>query len=351
MCEEERVKKTGEHLEAYSPPAIRQLRKGPQEPVERMLKESEPMATAPLATPQQSTFLRTPRKDTLPIFEDVGAKATVPVEMEEEKGYSVRITLTGEKSTARIEKGAGYYEESATIEADPTRTLTIKAHAEAFKVEPKEIEARVPPRGKSSEHDFLVTPLRDTQGRQKLLFQILQGPVHLATLNADIDVTVNPRLGFSHIGAKFRVLSRGLREEYESGVIPLVLHQHLTGELVQRLNSKDYEETRYLLILLIASQPPYRNHGNPVKGELDTYAFTRTYLREVAGEALRPLPSLEFEFYKGARRVLEERLDKALGFVRSYRDDANLIWYYLTRRGLDEVLSGLENLLMTYCAQ
>jgi hypothetical protein len=187
-------------------------------------------------------------------------------------------------------------------------------------------------------------------GRQKLLFQIFQETIHLATLNADIDVTLNPRVDFSEIGAKFKVLSRGLRREYEAGVIPSMLLQHFTAELVQKLNTKDYEELRYLLILLIASQPPYRNHGNPVKGVRNTYAFTRAYLREVAREALRPMPSLEFEYFRGAHRVLEDRLAKSFDYVSSIKDESNVTWYYLTPSGLGETLRGLENLLMKYCA-
>lgn len=306
---------------------------------------------APMAPPQAAAVPKSHKvADTSAIFQEIGARATVPLEMERERTYSVRITLTGEKLIPGIEKTMEYYEESSAFEADPAKTLRIEAQTKAFNVEPKRLETRVPTKGKSAEHDFLVTPLPNTNGRQKLLFQIFQQMVHLATLNADIDVRANPRLDFSEVGAKFRILSTGLRREYDSGVIPLMLLQYFTTEIVRKLNTKDYEELRYLLILLIAGQPPYRNHGNLVKGAQNTYAFTRAYLREVAREALRPMPSLDFEYFRGANRVLENRLEKSFDYVRSFKDNSNLTWYYLTPTGLTEALRGLENLLMKYCA-
>ena len=286
------------------------------------------------------------KSSTREVFTNVSAQATIPRQMQPQKSYSIKMTLTGAKLAPDIQFRKEDYVETKTLKAYPRKTLTIKAQATAFRVQPQEIEVTVPQRGESTDHDFLVTPEPKYQGNQKLLFQIFQANIHLTTLNADIEIKPNPQETPRKTEITFAILEKGLLREYESGKLLPLLQQHLTIETIKMLNSKDHEEIRYLLILLLANQPPYREHGLPVKENDETRAYNKKFLNMISEEALAPLPALEFEFYRGANRVLGNRLEQTFGYARSFKDEKNFTWYYLTSKGRDNALRALENLLI-----
>jgi hypothetical protein len=119
--------------------------------------------------------------------------------MEPMRSYAVELTLQGQWIMPGIEVREDDYIETKMIKAHRQRRLKIKTQATAFKVSPKGITAIVPRKGEISEHGFLVTPKPDYHDKQKLLFQVFQQSVHLATLNADIIIKRDPEPGLSRV--------------------------------------------------------------------------------------------------------------------------------------------------------
>lgn len=99
----------------------------------------------------------------------------------------------------------------------------------------------------------------------------------------------------------------------------------LGHDAVKRIiNQSRWDEARYLIILYACSRLKPWN----AKVSEGLQGFLRAVLRDLAEEL-----GLDFEFYRGARKMLEERLEKDLGYVRTFHGPENFTYYAITPEG------------------
>jgi len=98
------------------------------------------------------------------------------------------------------------------------------------------------------------------------------------------------------------------------------------NKLTRVLNLDRWDEARYLIILYTCTvNKAYRLQGKRIGKD---FGFLRAVLRDFARSF-----GLRFEFYRGAGRVLEDRLEKDFGYVKSFRDVSSYTYYALTGEG------------------
>ena len=110
----------------------------------------------------------------------------------------------------------------------------------------------------------------------------------------------------------------------------------------QILNQNMWDEWRYLIILYGCTRlQPFS--GSAVS--FDGYqAILRSTMREFAqNEKVSRFafpPQLQFEFYKGASKMLEQRLERELGYVKTFKKNS-FTYYALTPKGAELAESAL----------
>lgn len=110
----------------------------------------------------------------------------------------------------------------------------------------------------------------------------------------------------------------------------------LESDAIRRvLNQGRWDEARYLIILYACSRTqPYALQAKTCDG---LQAFKKVVLRDIAKEY-----GLDFEFFHGANKMLEDRLEKAFGYVKSFREDGGSTLYAITSEGEKIAESALE---------
>ncbi len=95
--------------------------------------------------------------------------------------------------------------------------------------------------------------------------------------------------------------------------------------VIRVLNQKLWDEYRYLIILHACSRvDPYALKEKRLTG---FQGFPKGVMRDLAKEF-----GLDFEFYHGANNILEERLEKMFGYVKTFEFN-NYTYYAITPTG------------------
>jgi hypothetical protein len=110
----------------------------------------------------------------------------------------------------------------------------------------------------------------------------------------------------------------------------------------QVLNQNIWDEFRYLIILYACTRlQPFNGNAESFDG---FHGILKSTMREFAqNEKVSRFafpPKLEFEFFKGANKILEQRLENELGYVKTFRK-SNFTYYALTPQGVQSAESAL----------
>jgi hypothetical protein len=116
----------------------------------------------------------------------------------------------------------------------------------------------------------------------------------------------------------------------------------------QVLNQNAWDELRYLIILYACTRlQPFNTSAIIFEG---SQGLLRSTLRDFAQDEKVSRfafpPKLQFEFFKGANKMLEHRLENELGYVRTFRK-SSFTYYTLTDQGAKVARSGLAEAVKT----
>jgi hypothetical protein len=116
----------------------------------------------------------------------------------------------------------------------------------------------------------------------------------------------------------------------------------------QVLNQNIWDEFRYLIILYACTMlQPFNGTAVTFDG---SQGLLRSTLRDFAQDERVSRfafpPKLQFEFYKGANKMLEQRLENDLYYVKSFRK-SNFTYYALTDQGVKVAESALAEAVKT----